>query len=131
MNAAPGDPPVLHRLAARYGQGVADGTEDYLDVVARLCIIATWHPRVAPLQIEAVMARVERTLCDAANADERAAERDIREAITPLLARRVPSSIIRSRAYEVAAARLLRPDVDAIVQVVLGEHIAAKAARCG
>jgi hypothetical protein len=109
------DPQVLHILAERYGREISGGEASRADAISRLAAIALWHKRCGPEHFDDVFPRVIETLDRAVYADELAASREIRDGIAPLLTKRAPSSDIRRRAYELSAARLLRPVCDAIV----------------
>lgn len=119
------DPRALHALAQRYGRDVAAGTIDYSEAHGRLSVIALAHWQVGPDRFDEVMTRVGTTLTRAAEADSMQADRDIRAGLQALLDKRAKSEILRKAAYQLSAARLLRPDCDAIVREEIAKRLQA------
>ena len=108
------DPPVLHTVAAQYGALIAAGDLSPAGAEAALARICNHHPRVT--DFDGSLQRAIATCLQAAYANERSAAQDIRLGLQPFLHRRAPSQALHAEAYRLSAARLLRPDCDAIVR---------------
>lgn len=117
------DPRVLHMLAQRYGREIAAGTLDYADANGRLSVIALAHWQVGPERFDEVMTRVGTTLTRSAEVDSMQADREIRAGLQTLLDKRAKSDILRKAAYQLSAARLLRPECDAIVREEIAKRL--------
>jgi hypothetical protein len=73
------------------------------------------------------MNRVDATLVRFSDADALTASREIRAGLQPLLDARAPTPALTRRAYDLSAARLLRPVCDAIVRDEIAKRLAPAA----
>ena len=119
------DPPVLHTFAAMQGRLFGSGEIRYGDLVYAIACICNHHARTKH-DPEPAMQRALTTALRAAHADELLAAQDIRAGLQPLLRRRAPTAALRTEAYRLSAARLLRPDCDAIVNHEIAQALKAR-----
>jgi hypothetical protein len=119
------DPPVLHIVATGYGRMIQSGEMTPFGCRAALAHICLHHPRIGIDRSDAAIERAMQTALRTAYSDELAAAQDIRLGIQPLLYRRAKTAAIQTEAYRLSAARLLRPDCDAIVRDEIAKRLAA------
>ena len=120
------DPVAIHTVAEQYGRQVADGTIEFDVASSALSSICLWHPRIGVARFDVVNERVQRTLIKAAFSAELAAAQEIRLGLQPMLNRRAPSADLRAAAYRLSAARLMRPDCDAIVDQEIAKRLGGR-----
>lgn len=120
------DPVVIHTVAEQYGRAVAANAMPFNVASGAIASICLWHPTVGPERFDAVNERAQHTLVKAAFAEERTADQEIRQGLQPLLNRRAPSAELRAAAYRLSAARLMRPDCDAIVDQEIAKRLGGR-----